>query len=138
MISIAFTDDLASVLESLGYGVWGGGTTAGATIFDGKEPADPPACTTVYGPGGPPDTLTFDGDSNGERSAQIRFRDPDYAALKVRVEGLYKLWTRWNRYQTYYLWVKASTKPNYAYPTQLSSNGELYIGSFNVTVIQSS
>lgn len=131
---MALTDDLASVLETLGYGTWGGGILeSGTTIFDGHEPPDPPVCTTVYAPGGPPDTLDLSGNSYGERPAQIRMRDPDYAALKTRIEALYKLWTPWSTYQTYHLRLKAASKPFYGYPQDERNN---FIASFGITCIQ--
>ncbi len=132
---MALADTLAVVLESLGYGTWGGGATINATLFTEHEPDTPAVCTTIYATGGPMDTLTYDGDTYGERTAQIRMRDSDPAALKTRLEGLYTLWTPWRAYSTSYLRVKASTKPFYGYAPQDSNQGSLFVGSFNVTCI---
>jgi hypothetical protein len=132
---MALAGDIASVLESLGYGTWGGGTTPGASIFTQHEPDAPAACTTIYVTGGAPDMLVFDGSTYGERPVQIRFRDPDPAALEGRIESLYALWTAWKTYQTYFLRIKAATKPLYGYPQDQNGN---FIASFNVTAIQGS
>lgn len=135
---MAFSADVASVLESLGMGVWGGGTTAGATIATNHEPDAPAAVTTVYVVGGPMDMLTYDGNTNGERPAQIRMRDPDPVALETRIESLYTLWSAWKSYPTYFLRVKASGKPMFNYPSQDSNVGSLFIASFNIQVIRGS
>jgi hypothetical protein len=138
VIPIAFASDIAAVLESLGYGVWGGGTTVGGSIFLYREPPAPYVCTTIYLVGGPPDTLTYDGDTNGERPVQVRARDVDPVNLETRIEGLYKLWSAWQRYPTYYLSIRAATKPLYSYGLQDSNQGSLYIASFNIRCIQGS
>jgi hypothetical protein len=135
---MALAEDLAAVLETLGYGTWGGGTTPGATIFNGSEPDSPAVVTTIYATGGPMDTLTYDGDTYGERSAQIRMRDTDRAALETRLESLYALWAAWKTYGAYYLRVKAATKPFYGYPLQDGNQGNLCVGSFNIVCIKGS
>jgi hypothetical protein len=135
---MSFAGDVASVLESLGYGVWGGGTTVGASIFTAHEPDAPAVCTTLYLVGGGPDTLDFDGNSYGERPVQVRFRDSDPVALETRIESLYALWTAWQFYPAYFLRIKAATKPLYSYPTQDSNIGSLFIASFNATCIRGS
>jgi hypothetical protein len=133
---MSFASDVASVLESLGYGVWGGGTTVGASIFTAHEPDAPAVCTTLYLVGGPPDTLDFDGNSYGERPVQIRMRDSDPSALETRIESLYKLWVAWNWYPAYYMRIRAATKPLFSYGAQDSNVGSLYIASFNIRCIR--
>jgi hypothetical protein len=135
---MSLASDIASVLESLGYGTWGGGTTVGVTLFLNHEPDAPAVCLTIYLVGGPPDTLTYDGDTNGERPVQVRFRDADPAALESRIEALYALWSAWKAYPAFYLRIKAATKPLYSYPLQDSNAGSLFIASFNATVIRGS
>jgi hypothetical protein len=136
----ALTTTLATIAASLGYGVYN--LTPGSvdsTIFENSEPpligTTPAAVTTIYQTGGPADTQTYDGDTNGEQTAQIRMRDPDQATLQARILGLYGTWAAWKRYPAYFVTVKASTKVMFSYPQQDSDQGNLWIASFNVRCI---
>jgi hypothetical protein len=136
----AVTSVLATIAASLGYGVYNlAPGSVDSTIFENSEPpaigATPAAVTTIYQTGGPADTQDFDGNTNGEQTAQIRMRDPDMAALQTRILSLYGLWAAWKSYPAYFVRVKAASKPLFAYGTQDSDQGSLWIASFNVRVI---
>jgi hypothetical protein len=125
-----FLDNVAAAITSI--------VSAESIIFQNREPSSPALCLTIYGTGGAPDALDFSGNTNGERPVQFRFRDPSGHNLQLRTEALYDALRAWRAYPAAYLQMKASTKPLYSYPVQSSNSGELFIASFNVTVIAGS
>jgi hypothetical protein len=97
-------------------------------VFLFKEPDAPPAAVTLYANGGPEAEQTFDGASHGERSVQVRVRDPLASGCESRCEALHRAFIG-IRTSNGYLSIVASSAPFFGYPP--GKKGET-IGSFNI------